>query len=247
MLNLSAIPPDSLLGKTLRSPLRLVPKEARVRVLTGPMRGKRWIAGSSHVGCWLGTAELLKVRRVASILKPGMKCIDVGANVGYYTLIISVLVGPKGKVYAFEPLPKNLDYLERHIAMNRCSNVEIFDAALSDFEGEASFAEGATRSMGHLDPGGTLKVRCTRLDTMLAEGAVTAPDFVKIDAEGEEVKVLEGAREMLRASRPPIFLSTHSHDLHTACCGFLTGLGYTLEPLDEQPIENSREMLAHVA
>ncbi len=77
-----------------------------MHVVQGPLRGKRWIAGSSNHGCWLGSYELAKQRKVIELVRPGMVCWDVGAHVGFYTLLFAELVGPLGRVFAFEPLPR---------------------------------------------------------------------------------------------------------------------------------------------
>lgn len=244
MINFSAISPTSFLGRSLRVPLRLVPKEMEVPILQGPMRGKRWIAGSSDMGCWLGTAELSKVRRFRGVLKPGMTCFDIGANVGYYTLLSSVLVGQAGEVIAFEPLPLNVASLRRHMTINRCRNVQIHDIAVTDIDGTASFAEGPSRSRGHLDASGSVQVRCSRLDSLMAEGSISKPHVLKVDVEGEELKVIEGARQLLESAKPVIFLATHGSDVHAKCVHLLSSIGYGLEALDGRPVDSSSELLA---
>ena len=103
MINFSGIPQSNWLGRALRLPLRLIPKDANVRILQGPLRGKYWISGSSDHGCWLGSYEVAKQRKVTELVRPGMICWDVGANVGFYTLLFAELVGRTGSVYAFEP------------------------------------------------------------------------------------------------------------------------------------------------
>jgi hypothetical protein len=93
VINFSGISNSVLLGRALRLPLRLIPKQAEVRILQGPLRGKRWIAGSSNHGCWLGSYEAAKQRKIIEFLRPGMVCWDVGVNVGFYTLLFAELVG----------------------------------------------------------------------------------------------------------------------------------------------------------
>jgi FkbM family methyltransferase len=215
-----------------------------IPVLQGPLRGKRWIAGSGNHGCWLGTYELSTVQRLALTVQPGMTCLDIGANVGYYTLLFSKLTGPSGRVFAFEPLPANGNYLRRHVRMNRCQNVRVFDLALTDFNGEAAFAEHENRSMGNLSNAGSLTVHCTTLETLLRDGEIETPHVLKIDVEGAELAVLLGGRQILQAAKPFIFLATHGPEVHEACCSFLKGIGYHLEPLDCHPVESSCEFLA---
>jgi hypothetical protein len=133
----------SRLGRLLRLPLRLVPPTAAVRVLSGPLRGMRWIAGSAPAGAWVGTLERAKLKQFVRRLRRGMTVWDVGANVGLYTLPSARAVGPTGRVYAFEPMPRNLDLLRRHVAMNRLPNVEICEAAVADTGGD--LADGRRR------------------------------------------------------------------------------------------------------
>ena len=75
---------------------------------------------------------------------------DIGAHVGFYTLLSSILVGPNGHVYAFEPLPRNLKYLKEHLRINKITNVHVFELAVSNLSGEGQFFEGPNSSMGRL-------------------------------------------------------------------------------------------------
>ena len=81
------------MGRLLRFPLRLIPDRAVIPVLQGRMRGKRWIAGSSDHGCWLGSYEYAIRRVFEETITHGSIVYDVGAHVGYYTLLASELVG----------------------------------------------------------------------------------------------------------------------------------------------------------
>jgi FkbM family methyltransferase len=243
VINFSGISNSSLLGRALRLPLRFVPDGAVLRVIQGPLRGKRWIAGSSNHGCWLGSYELRKQRKVIELVRPGMVCWDVGANVGFYTLLFAELVGPSGKVLAFEPLPRNVDLLRRHVEMNGYRNVRIFPRALADFDGEASFDPGPNPSMGRIAPSGPLRVPCARADTLLATGEVEPPDVIKIDVEGAEAAVLRGARQMMER-HPVMLLATHGVQAHRECLGLLAAAGYKIRALDGGPGELTNEIVA---
>jgi FkbM family methyltransferase len=243
-MNLSAISRDSLVGKILRLPLRLVPSEMEVRVLQGTLRGKRWIAGASDHGCWLGSYEHEKQRRFAGMIVPGSTVFDVGAHVGYYTLIAAERAGPSGRVVAFEPLPRNLRYLHQHVRMNAYRNISIVDAAVAECSGQAMFAEALSPSMGHLAPSGSVPVRQVSLDHEIAAGALPAPDVVKIDIEGAEALALRGARHTLASRHPTIFLATHGADVHHECLTFLRSLGYSLSSLDDRALDDTDEVVA---
>jgi FkbM family methyltransferase len=243
MIDFSGTPDSKFIGRALRLPLRMIPREAEVRILQGPLRGKRWIAGSSNHGCWLGSYEAAKQRKIIESVRRGMVCWDVGANVGIYTLLLAELVGARGCVFAFEPVSRNLELLRRHVEMNGYRNVRIFPCALGDFDGEASFDPGPNRSMGHMAAGGTLKVSCSRGDTLLAAGEVEAPDVVKIDVEGAEADVLRGARGAME-KHPMMFLATHGETTHRACLELLAASGYKTRALDGGPLQGADEVVA---
>jgi FkbM family methyltransferase len=244
MINFSGISNSVLFGRALRLPLRLVPKEAEVRILQGPLQGKRWIAGSSNHGCWLGSYEAEKQRKIIEFIRPGMVCWDVGANVGFYTLLFAELVSGGGRVFAFEPFRPNVELLRRHVEMNRYQNVRIFPCALGGFDGEAKFDPGSGASMGHIATGGLLKVPCSRADTLLTAGEVEAPDVIKIDVEGAEAELLCGARELLRIRRPIIFLATHGDSVHARCLDLLGAAGYQVTAIGGGDPKGSDELIA---
>ncbi|MCG8403929.1 MAG: FkbM family methyltransferase [Phycisphaerales bacterium] len=243
-MNLSGISYKSLLGKALRLPLRLIPSKAVVRVLQGSLKGKKWIAGSSNHGCWIGSYEHDKRVLFEGTLKESSVVFDIGANVGFYTLLASTLVGKEGHVFAFEPFPANLTYLKEHLRLNNIENVTVFDAAVSDKSGTTFFEEGPSRSMGHISSTGTLQVQTVVIDELVAAGNLPTPDYIKMDIEGAEVHALSGAKSMLSESHPTIFLATHGSDIHDECCRLLRSLDYELQSIDGTNLESSREILA---
>ncbi len=246
-MNWTSISNTSFFGKILRLPLRLIPARAVLPILQGPLRGKKWIAGSGNNGYWLGSYEMEKCVRFAEAVPSGGVVFDLGGNVGYYSLISAVRAGPDGRVFVFEPLPRNLDFLRRHLALNRIGNVTVIDAAVSERSGTVHFAEDASTSKGRIGKGGTLEVKSIALDDWIDRGLLPAPDLLKIDIEGAELLALRGARRMLAAKHPPIFLSTHSGQVHKECLVFLESLSYRNIPLDNRPLERSRDILASVS
>lgn len=231
-MNFSSISNRSLTGKALRIPLRLIPARAPVPILQGPLRGKLWIKGSSDNGCWLGSFEHEKQRLMSSMLRPGDTMYDVGANVGYYTLLASHRVGPNGHVVAFEPLPSNVQLIQRHLRLNRARNVVVEEAAVSDHDGRARFAPHASNAMGKLSDTGNVDVMMVSLDSIVKSGRFPDPNVLKVDVEGAELAVLRGAVGLLERARPTILLATHGADVHHQCCAFLESSGFFLRPLD---------------
>jgi FkbM family methyltransferase len=243
-MNWTSISNASFLGKLLRLPLRLIPPQTVMPVLQGPLRGKKWIVGSGNHGYWLGSYEMDKCTRFAEAVPHGGVVFDLGANVGYYTLISALRAGPGGRVFAFEPLPRNLAFLKRHLALNRIENATVIEAAVADCGGTVRFKQDSSTSKGRIGEGGSLEVQCLSLDDWVDRGLLPAPDLLKIDIEGAEFQALQGARRLLAASHPPIYLSTHSGEVHRDCLGLLASLAYRLTPLDGRPLERSRDVLA---
>ncbi len=150
-------------------------------------------------------------------LKPGATFIDVGANLGMFTLLAAEAVGPAGRVYAFEPEPNAFESLSRTVAAHRLANVTPLDLALSDRVAELQFfraRDGWASSLLPEAPGrqrryeGELMVKVTTLDELVRTGAVVPGGlgFIKIDVEGEEPRVVAGMLETVRRTGwPPIW------------------------------------------
>lgn len=232
-VDLSAVPRNRWWGRLLRAPLRLLPDGMVLPVLQGPGRGLRWIVGSANHGCWLGSYEAEQTARFTSLLESGDVVYDLGAHVGWYTLIASRRVGPSGRVHSFEPLPENLTYLHRHLEMNGCENVSVHRVAVSDASGEASFSTADGRFQGRLTDGpeSDLTVETVRLNDLVASGRVPPPDLVKIDVEGAETAVLRGAESVLRSAAPTLMISTHGAGEREASLELLRAYGYGVLPL----------------
>jgi FkbM family methyltransferase len=221
----------SLLGKILRFPLSLIPPGAEVRILRGPLRGKKWIKGAGPNAYWVGTYEVARLRALANAVIQGAVVYDVGANVGIYSLLASLRAGPSGQVYAFEPLERNLLYLRRHLTLNNVGNCVILEMAVCNREGTRLFSVASwSSSMAHLSTDGELSVPSTTLDSCIyGERRLRPPDILKIDVEGAEMEVLEGASRVLAEFHPTVFLEIHGTQLHAECSASLLAKGYRVE------------------
>ncbi len=137
-------------------------------------------------------------------IKPGEIVVDAGANIGYYTVIFSKLVGEGGRVYAFEPDPVNFEILKKNVEQNNCRNVILEKKALSN-KNEMTKLYLSKENMGDhriYDSGEgrtSVEVETVRLDDYLKD-IVDRICVLKIDVQGAEVMVLEGAREVLNKS-----------------------------------------------
>lgn len=193
-------------------------------ILRGPLAGKKWLLASRSNFFW-GTYEPEQTQAFQKVIRPGDVVFDVGAHYGYYTLLSSALAGAGGRVFAFEPSPGNIPHLKKHIEINRCSNVEVLELALSDHEGTARFDNQAGSGTGHLAADGRIEVQITTLDAISPR--LSPLNVLKIDVEGAEVEVLKGGEKTILAAKPAIFLSTHGDALKQASFGLLRGWGYS--------------------
>ena len=241
---LSAMPSTNPIKRLLRAPLHFIPPGLRMPVMGGPLQGKRWIVGSSINRCWLGTYDREESNLMKQHLHPGRVCFDIGAQAGYHTLYASLTVGPTGRVFAFEPAPRNIANIRKHVAMNRLSNVTIVEAAVSDCNGVAHFDCAGSAVSGHLCAEGGLAVRTISLDQEIDSGALPEADYIKIDAEGAELRILHGARKLLARRHPTLSVETHQWlpgfpTVREDCVRFLFELGYTLA--EPNPSDKDRD------
>ncbi len=249
-MNFSGISRSSVLGFLLRLPLKLVPKNAVVPVLQGKLRGKKWIAGSGNHGCWLGSYEFEKQQYIIQTIQADATVYDVGAHVGYYTLLFSEMVGDSGKVVAFEPLPNNIAYIKRHLELNNLHNVRLIEAAVADQPGKTYFQVAVSSSMGHITDTkttDTVEVDRVSLDDLIAQNNLPRPDYIKFDIEGAELLALQGALNTLQQHHPTVFLATHGKDVHAGCCALLSNLGYSLSTIDGSAVMETDEIVATFA
>lgn len=148
-----------------------------------------------------GIYEEFEVGLLPECIKKGDTVIDVGANIGYYTIIFSKLVGEAGKVYAFEPDPVNFSILKKNIELNHCENVIAEQKAVSHKTGPLKLYVNNENRGDHriYDSGDTRKT--VTIEAIQLDDYVKAPiNFLKMDVQGAEVFVLEGAGNTLRAS-----------------------------------------------
>lgn len=146
---------------------------------------------------------------------------------------------------AFEPVPRNLKYLKKHLEMNNCTNVKIIEAAVLDKSSVSFFSDGPTIFMGHISKNGKIAINTVSRDDLVGNGKIPAPNYNKIDVEGEELLVPKGVKSMLIDYNLKIFLATHSPKLHINCCNFLISLGYKLNPIVGNDLYATTEIFAH--
>jgi FkbM family methyltransferase len=208
----------------------------------------------SHIGWHLychGTYEPTLRAVMRERIPQGGIVVEAGANIGWHTLLLSRLVGRDGRVHAFEPNPKTNAELERNLALNSASNVRVYSLGLSNRTAESAFVapeiSDASAGDGHLalpleKRGATCPVMTVNV-VPLSEVAADFDrlDFLKIDVEGHEPEVLEGAMDVIARFRPvvafeviPEFGDRGAGQIAESM-NRLAQLGYDLTPLDDAP------------
>jgi len=194
----------------------ILPRSSGGVVVTLPGGGRVKMAFSEEIARLLllhGAYEASEIATVVALAKPGSTTIDVGANVGMYTVALATRIGAAGKVLAFEPVPQTSRRLRANIALNGLANVEVFEAAAGECPGFADLQlanDSAYASIAGVKQGRAigkrLSVRVTPLDEVWNGHQRPVVSFCKIDVEGAELSVLEGAKEMLAECRPALLL-----------------------------------------
>jgi FkbM family methyltransferase len=234
----------SFLGKLIRLPLKLIPKNFHIRILYGPLKGAKWITDSSNHGYWIGTYEPRMKRLLSEHLKDGNVFFDLGGHVGYYTLLASRLVGKSGKVITFEPLPRNLSFLKEHLQINSVENVSLFEGAVAHFDGIFKLQD-SSRVGAKLSDKGKIDVKVFSLKKLWDEKRVPIADVIKMDIEGAELELIQSISNYLSSFPISIFLSTHGRETHQKCLQILSALNYKFVPLDASGIEECTELYCY--
>jgi FkbM family methyltransferase len=196
-----------------------------LRIKSGPLEGLRWIpsSGSRFIR---GVFEPEKTAAIIDTIRAGDLILDIGAHVGYYTVLMSRLAGARGRVHAFEPRGINHAFLRKHVRINRCGNVTLHRKAVGSRVGPVMMETRTGTGTGRVSESGNTRVEMTSVDQLAASGAIAPPTFLKIDVEGGEVEVLEGAIETIRRQLPRIILATHGDELEARCAELLRPLDY---------------------
>jgi FkbM family methyltransferase len=185
---------------------------------------------------------------LGTLLRPGMFFVDVGANEGFYTLFAARRVAPGGRVYAFEPSPREGARLENNIFINRLINVRVFKEGLAEQSGAAVLhvADPEHNGQNTLGTFGHPGVRCednieialTTLDSLREKGEIVRIDVVKMDVEGAELRVLEGAVQVLQLDKPVLIMELFDAALRgqnssaEQVLDFLRNLGFRIFEFD---------------
>ncbi|MDP9173953.1 MAG: FkbM family methyltransferase [Planctomycetota bacterium] len=206
-------------------------KTSDVAIQRGIGAGLKFQAGESNFGYIIGTSEPDTQSAMQAHLKPGDAFWDIGCNVGFLTVIGARLVGSKGSVYSFDPIPNHVELTRHNAEVNKFDHVQVFQNAVASSAGKVKFAVAAIPSQSTLVADGftkegatSIEVETVTVDQLVHEKGLRPPNVVKIDVEGAEVEVLRGMCNVLRERRPVIILDTHC--THVECAALLTEAGY---------------------
>jgi FkbM family methyltransferase len=207
-------------------------------VAAGPLAGVRLLLDlQSEKDLWLGTYEPRVLRAIEDLARPGTTAYDVGANIGYLTILLARRVGLEGRVFAFEPLPGNLERIRANLALNGLEGrVTVTPAAVADESRRAAFLVHASGGMGKLQGSAgreeqypsTIPVETIDLDTFVFARGNPAPALIKIDIEGGEGLALAGMRRLLAEARPILLIEVHGPEAQRAAWEALRQARYRL-------------------
>ena len=181
-------------------------------------RFRMWLDPAAYSEFIFGTYELNCVQKLTENVRQGSICVDVGANLGYFSILMSRLVGEDGQIIAFEPMPDTSEVLCQNIRLNHLTSTKIVRAAISHESGSVRlFSELSGRFSKTASMVGyrlerarrTTVVPSIRLDDYFA-GEKRLPDLIKMDVEGAEAAVLNGARETIARGHPILLVGIHA-------------------------------------
>lgn len=227
---------------------RLVPSDTLiwVQIQHGPAQGL-WIRVNPRTGQNVeqGIGEPAVQQAVTQHLHAGMTFYDLGANIGFFSLMAARLVGPSGRVASFEADPEIAARLRENLRYNNFSNAAVEEKAVWSEPTTVHFARvdantSPDRGLGHVSAtdspaaANTISVEAVSLDQFVLTHP--APDFLKCDVEGAEVAVFQGAERLLQKKRPLLLVEMHSPENHRALSKKFQQLDYACNNLDENHV-----------
>jgi FkbM family methyltransferase len=171
---------------------------------------------------WLGTYEAELQAATKNLVDPGDIVYDIGANIGFMTLLFAKRSGPKGHVYAFEALPTNIDRLLHNVKINGYQDrVTVIQAAVLDQSGEAELLIGPSTGMGKVTGSAgrssveyqeSIRVEGLSIDDFVENSGIPLPNIIKIDIEGGEILALPGMINLLKEHHPVLVIECLEND-----------------------------------
>ncbi len=182
---------------------------------------------------WAGTWEPEVAETVRRSCQPGFRCLDVGSYRGFFSAVMAQAGAVS--VDAFEPNPANREAMQKLLELNPGLRIRFHPLAVGSQTGEIDFLLHQDGAMGKIQSSnfqthqtsiGRLTVPMASLDNLSAQKKIPTPDFIKLDVEGAELLVLQGAKELLRKTHPVWLIECHTPTLAVQCAEFLRDSGY---------------------
>ena len=228
------------LAKWLRSRLNEAAPQGltEIQVAAGKLAGMKLSLNlQTEKDYWLGTYEPELQNAAQKFVQPGMVIYDVGANIGYISLMMARLSGVSGHIFSFEALQANVQRLKKNIALNHMGSiVKVVPKAVVDTSRPVNFLAHSSSSMGkargsagreeHYE--GEIKVAGLALDDFVFSENNPAPGLIKMDIEGGEVLAVKGMRRLLKEKHPLLFVELHGEDAARAVWLTLSNAGYSI-------------------
>jgi FkbM family methyltransferase len=194
-----------------------------------------------------GEYEVQLTKLMQGIVQPGDVCLDIGANFGYYTAVLSKLAGPTGAVHAFEPVPTFYSMATETVFLNDLSSIaQVHNFGLGEATGSFTVYTFSNLPQGHassrdLNRADATPHKClvTTLDTFVSANDIARVDFMKVDVEGDELSVFRGARSILSAEDAPAII----FEINTEC---LFARGITSDDVQAQLQRNGYSVFCEV-
>jgi FkbM family methyltransferase len=240
-----AIYSNRRIAKLIRSTLNRGVQHGLVvtTIAAGNLSGMRlYLDLQTEKDLWLGTYEPELQKAICDFVEPGTVAYDIGANIGYITLQLAKAVGLNGRVLAFEPLPSNIERLEKNLLLNGFTDqVQITPAAVVDRTGPVRFKVGPSVGTGKVEGSSgrdlyadrvVLRVNGIAIDDLVFDRGKVAPDLIKLDIEGGEVLALPGMGRVLREIHPLMLLEIHGPEAADAAWRILLDSGYRIRRME---------------
>ncbi len=216
---------------------------SEVQVAAGALQGRRLLLDmQTEKDYWLGVYEPELQAAIRQWVAPGSVVYDVGANIGYISIMLLQQVGSQGHVVAFEALPSNQERLRQNLALNGLQErITLIPAAVVDASRPVRFLTAASGGMGKAE--GSAGRQATPVETVIDVNGVSLDEFVyqqgypppqaiKMDIEGGEVLALPGMQRVLADAHPTLFLELHGPEAERVAWETLTAHGYRLHRME---------------
>lgn len=233
-----------MLKAVIRNPDQSAPGElVQATIQGGELRGAHLTLNLKRdKQYWLGISDPQLQNAIADFIRPGYVVYDIGANIGFFSILLGKKVGLTGKVFCFEPSPNLIDRLAANLELNACtSQFVVVPEAVSDKTGREEFlishSHPQRQTLAGLDVPeveyqGKTTIQTVSLDDFVFEQENPAPDAIKMDIEGAESIAIHGMRRVLAEAAPILLVEIHTQTAADTVLSILRSLAYTIHTIE---------------